>query len=192
MKLDFEPPNKFAPERYIEGLELVPPEVWENVPNVVCSTLAQVLGPDVPIDPQIAFRYFKNGRLPEFVVAYFMWIQKVRRNTAKSTIFCRALHYMEAFREYMINASGVMKEEDVEQLKAEQEESEPEREEILASDPAFAAQIASHSETEPDDPEETITADPAVALHGPATDAEDEDGPSAADEGFLQDTDEDM
>lgn len=86
----------------------MPPEVWEAVPNVVASTISQVMGPDIPIDPQIAFRYYKNGRLPEFVLCYFMWLQKARRGTSKATIFGRALHYLEAFREYMLNASGVM------------------------------------------------------------------------------------
>jgi hypothetical protein len=104
--LDFEPPNRFVPERYIAGLAEVPNEVWEAVPRIVAQTICQVIGPDVPIDPQIAFRYFKNGRIPEFVLCYFMWFQKARSNTSKATRFFRAVHYLEAFREYMLNAAG--------------------------------------------------------------------------------------
>ena len=106
--MDFEPPkNYYAPDRYIAGLVLVPNEAWNAVPNVVANALAQALGPDVPIDPQIAFRYFKNGRLPEFVVCYFMWFQMAKR-LSKATIFFRAFHYLEAFREFSLNAAGAM------------------------------------------------------------------------------------
>lgn len=104
--LDFVPPNKFDPEKYRDGLVHVPDEVWEAVPNVVASTLATVMGPDVPIDPLIAFRYFKTGHLPEFVVYYFNWLQKTTgtaKRLSKNTIFCRSMHYIEAFREYMLS-----------------------------------------------------------------------------------------
>lgn len=154
LALDFEPPNRFAPERYLDGLKPVPDEVWEAVPRVIINAVASCLGPDVPIDAQIAFRFYKNGRLPEYVVCYFMWLQKARRSTAKSTVFFRAFHYLESFREYMLNAAGAL------------DPIGPDPEASLI-DPAIAGHGPAVGAALGSDPDASLL-DPAIAVHGPA------------------------
>lgn len=137
----------------------MPEDVWEAVPNVVASTLAQVMGPDIPIDPMIAFRYFKNGHLPEFVVYYFNWLQKTTgtaKRLSKSTIFCRSMHYIEDFREYMLNQAQVLTFDQPVEVKAE-EETDP--------DAASGAQ--------PDAPEAATGTEPEAEA-GPEAEAEPE------------------
>lgn len=107
MRLDFEPPVKFDAERWARQVQEVPDVVWEGVPAIICRAITNSIGPEVPIDPVIAFRYFQNGRLPEFVVCFFMWFQKARKKTSKATIFGRAMHYLEAFRKYMYTTAGL-------------------------------------------------------------------------------------
>lgn len=166
--LDFEPPNRFNPEKYLDGLKPVPDDVWEAVPRVVIDAVSACLGPDVPIDAQIAFRYFKNGRLPEFVVCYFMWLQKARRSTAKSTVFFRAFHYLESFREYMLTAAGAF------------EAIGPDPEASLM-DPAIAGRGPAVGEDIGPDPEASLL-DPAIAGHGPSVGEADGPGESEPEE----------
>lgn len=162
--LDFVPPNRFDPEKYRDGIVQVPDDVWEAVPSVVASTLATVMGPDVPIDPMIAFRYFKNGHLPEYVVYYFNWMQKATgtaKRLSKTTIFCRSMHYIEAFREYMLNQFQVHEfggqDEEMKKEPDDDTGAVPDKEEDpgIAADPAvIAAYPEPEADSEPEaDPE---------------------------------------
>ena len=186
MTLGFEPPLKYVPERYVAGIIPVNPDIWEAVPEVICQTVSTCLGPDVPIDPQIAFRYFKNGRLPEFVVAYFMWMQKAPARTAKSTIFGRALHYLEAFRQYMLEAAGALnasafEDDDEAMLQQKLKDEEEENQALLAaSDPAIAGVGPTTGEADVTvEPDQLAASDPAIAGVGPTIG--EAEGPGAPD-----------
>lgn len=175
MTLGFEPPTRLAPLRSQGEIKDVPPEVWESVPPIICRTVSETLGPDVPLDPEIAFRYFLNGRLPEFVVSYFVNFQQARRNTSKGTIFSRAFHYLELFRNYMMVTAGFW----------ERPDAPPSSDDPLAADPAVVDHGAA---VDPSGPNPATTPIPAVSSDD-IVDKTDEDGPPekvlAADPGFA-------
>lgn len=95
--LPFEIPVNFYPDRYKLGT--VPDEVFESVPQAIGDVIFQVLGPDVPLHPQIVFLYLKSGALPHYVINYFMKIQK-KKGLANMTRFYRALKLVHKYREF--------------------------------------------------------------------------------------------
>ncbi len=100
MTLGFEIPNRFNnPDKFRPTY--VGEDFLRQVPNVISSGLIDAMGADVPIDVMNAFQYLKHGRVPEYVVVYFMNAQPATR-CSNSTRFFRALHLMEAYRDYIL------------------------------------------------------------------------------------------
>lgn len=101
LKLEFEVPKNFLnPEKYLP--EPLPNRVLADVPDVIMTAVFEVMDIDVPIDPFNTFMYLRNGRLPEFVVVYFMNLvsRHVKSNMSR---FFTALHLIQMYREYIIN-----------------------------------------------------------------------------------------
>jgi len=100
-KLPFEIPNHFP-----DPMRFVPPPGAllriMTVPNIVMNTLMEAIGPEIPVNALVPFVYLRDGRLPAFVVNYFMEMQGPRR-MANSTRFFRAMHLIEAVRESIIH-----------------------------------------------------------------------------------------
>jgi len=98
LELDFEIPRNFQnPERYIPGR--LREDCFEDVPAAVGSAIFDAIGVDVPLDPMTIFLYLRNGRLPQFVIAYFMEFELPKRKVTKMYRFYRALHLANMFRE---------------------------------------------------------------------------------------------
>lgn len=101
-ELDFEIPKNFLnPDKYDVGD--IPDWYWGRIPPFIVQALTDCMGPDVPIDPMSPFVYLRQGRLPQFVVVFFMELLTTKRRTSKSTIFYRSMHLMERFRERLLN-----------------------------------------------------------------------------------------
>jgi hypothetical protein len=72
----------------------------EGVPPVVRDTLFHILPRSVPINPMMPFAYLQDGRLPPFVINFFMSLQsRVGRPVSAIGRFYRSLDLIEAFRE---------------------------------------------------------------------------------------------
>lgn len=85
-------------------------DMWDDlqVPDIVADAISQVLGPEVPINAFMPYHYLKAGLLPSWIVVYFMALQKPRDSTSYTTVFGRAMHLIEAFREHMLSAAGAL------------------------------------------------------------------------------------
>jgi hypothetical protein len=68
-----------------------------QVPRVISETLLFCLPREIPIDARGAFGFLRDGRLPHFVVQFFMDLQKAK--VSMQTKFFRALILMEAYRQ---------------------------------------------------------------------------------------------
>lgn len=100
-RLDFEVPKSFPnPQKYIP--KKIFDYMFEDVPLVVGSAISEAMSPDEPFDSTLTFVYFRNGRLPEFVVAYFMDFELPKRRLSDTTRFFRALHLITMFRMFMV------------------------------------------------------------------------------------------
>jgi len=98
--LPFEIPRNFLnPDRFDPGV--VPEEVLDSVPTYIGDTIFEHLGPEVPLDPLSVFLSLRHGGLPEFVVGYFLSIQK-KKSLSNQTKFYRAIWFIHKFREHMI------------------------------------------------------------------------------------------
>lgn len=99
-KLPFEVPKNFLnPDKYQP--DQTPEEEFAQVPDVVARAVFDALDVNVPIDALNPFVYLRNGRLPEFVVVYFMKLVS-RRVKSNMSRFYSAMHLIEMFREYVI------------------------------------------------------------------------------------------
>ena len=100
LQLGFELPRNFLnPDKYRP--ERIPDDDFAQVPEVVTAALFNVLDVNVPIDALNPFVYLRNGRLPEFIVAYFMQFVS-RRIKSNMSRFFSAMHLIEMYREYVI------------------------------------------------------------------------------------------
>ena len=102
LELNFELPNEFRhPEKF--NPTDVTDEFIMDVPQVVGAAIFEAIGDNVPINPQVPLIYLQSGRLPQFVVAWFMAAMPTGgKRLAKSTKFFRALHAVERYREYVL------------------------------------------------------------------------------------------
>jgi len=97
MKIGFEIPNSFAnPDKYMPSK--IRDDAFDDVPSVVASAIFDSISIDVPIDPITIFLYLKSGRLPEFVIAFFMQFELPKRKLSNLYLFYRALHLASMFR----------------------------------------------------------------------------------------------
>lgn len=99
IKVDVIP--QFNPSKYIPPVR-VTDEEWQQVPEVIASAVMDTISPDVPINAMIPYTYLLSGVLPHFLVAYFMLIQNASPRLAYSTVFGRAMHLIEAYREFLL------------------------------------------------------------------------------------------
>jgi len=101
MALDFEIPKNFMhPEKYVPTK--IREDAFDDVPRVVAEAIFEAIGLEVPLDPMTIFLYLKTGRLPEFVIAYFMQFELPKRKVTKMYLFYRALHLANMFRESVL------------------------------------------------------------------------------------------
>ena len=73
--------------------------ILAKVPAVVKAAILQCMGPDVPIDAMNTFYYIKRGWIPNFVVIWFIRVQPPASRLRINSIFFKALHLIEMFRE---------------------------------------------------------------------------------------------
>lgn len=100
-KLEFELPTSFAnPDKFRP--HQIDDAVLARVPEFVSNALFDALDAQVPIDPLSPFIYLRQGKLPHFVVIYFMEIQGMKKNLGNQRRFFQAMHLIEAYREYVI------------------------------------------------------------------------------------------
>ena len=100
MSLGFELPRNFLnPDRYLP--EPLSEEFVAGIPDVVSTAVFVAMDANVPIDAFNPFIYLRNGRLPEYVVAYFMTLVS-RRVKSNMSRFFTAMHLIEMYREYII------------------------------------------------------------------------------------------
>lgn len=101
LTLDFEIPDTFSKaQKYVP--RNVRHDAFEEVPSAVGSAIFNALPIDVPFDPIFVFLYLRNGRLPEFVIAYFMGFELPKRTVSKMSLFYRAVHLVSMFREAVV------------------------------------------------------------------------------------------
>lgn len=105
MEIKVDVPPNFNPSKTIPPVS-VSDEEWREVPDLIATALMDTISADVPINALIPYTYLVAGVLPHFVVAYFIVIQSAPPRTAYSTVFGRAMHLIEAYREFLINESG--------------------------------------------------------------------------------------
>lgn len=100
LKLPFEIPTRppVRSEKY-EKVQLTE-EFYKAVPSVVSKPLLEVMGIGIPIDVQMPLAFLREGRLPEFVVAWFLSALPKSR-LAQTTRFYQALRAIENYREYI-------------------------------------------------------------------------------------------
>ena len=99
-QLDFEIPTNFLnPQKFRPTV--INDDMFGDVPDYVCQGLFESIEPDVPIDPLTPFVYLRQGRLPHYVVIYFMKLQGSGRNLGAQKRFFRAMHLIEAYREFV-------------------------------------------------------------------------------------------
>jgi len=100
LQLGFEIPKNFLnPDKYRPAS--IPDEAFAAVPDLITTAIFNVMDAQVPIDAFTPFLYLRNGRLEEFVVAYFMKLVSARVRSNMSRFFT-AMHLIEMYREYVI------------------------------------------------------------------------------------------
>ena len=100
LQLGFEIPRNFLnPDKYRPAS--IPDEAFAAVPDLITTAIFNVMDAQVPIDAFTPFLYLRNGRLEEFVVAYFMKLVSARVKSNMSRFFT-AMHLIEMYREYVI------------------------------------------------------------------------------------------
>ena len=100
LQLEFEVPRNFLnPDKYRP--DHVPEDDFGEVPDVITRSIFDVMDANVPIDALNPFIYLRSGRLPEFVVVFFMNMV-AKRVKSKMSRFFHAMHLIEMYREYII------------------------------------------------------------------------------------------
>ena len=93
LQLGFEIPRNFLnPDKYRPAS--IPDEAFAAVPDVITTAIFNVMDAQVPIDAFTPFLYLRNGRLEEFVVAYFMKLVSARVKSNMSRFFT-AMHLIK-------------------------------------------------------------------------------------------------
>lgn len=95
-------PDNFVPSRTIPRLQ-VTDEQWAQVPDVITSAIMDTIGPDVPISPYTPYTYLQADLLPHYVPAYFIAMQNAGSRISHATVFGRAMHLIEAYREWLLS-----------------------------------------------------------------------------------------
>lgn len=132
-------------------------EQWTQVPDVISVNLVNVLTHDVPISANVPYIYLQAGLLPHFIAAFFMEFQKPRKNTSYETVFGRAMHLMEEYREWLYHQTGAF-DSDVTAIGApiptqeEPSEEEPTPGPSKSPDPASASDDRQTPENQDDVP----------------------------------------
>ena len=99
LQLEFEVPRNFLnPDKYRP--DHVPEDDFGEVPDVITRSIFDVMDANVPIDALNPFIYLRSGRLPEFVVVFFMNMV-AKRVKSKMSRFFHAMHLIEMYREYI-------------------------------------------------------------------------------------------
>lgn len=148
------PRNFLNPDRFDPGP--VPEEVLDAVPSYIGDVIFDHLGPDVPLDPLSIFLSLRHGGLPEFVVGYFMSIQK-KKSLSNQTKFFRAIWLIHRFREHMILppvhflAFDTAAVQAVGRLAGDDQAIEPEQEAARASDQEEPQEAGEEEEVVADD-----------------------------------------
>ena len=99
LKLGFQIPTRFVEPAKYENVALSD-QFYKDVPSVVSTALLEVLGGTIPIDVQMPLVFFREGKLPEFVVAWF-YSALPKSKFANSTRFYQALRAIEQYRQYV-------------------------------------------------------------------------------------------
>lgn len=131
-------PSKLHLDNYRPAVS-IPEQQWSSIPEVVSDTILGVLGPEVPINASMPYAYLQAGLLPHFVVAYFMTIQKPKKTMRYSTVFGRAMHLIEEFREWRLHQAGAFDDPETSIGPQEQDSGQAQTEESrVTPDPAAA------------------------------------------------------
>ena len=82
-----------------------------NIPDFIYTVISNVLPKNPTLDPLTPFYFYKMGRLPQWLVKWFIKSQNKRR-LANHTLFFRAMHHIETVRGYCHEVEEVVVVED--------------------------------------------------------------------------------